>query len=52
MSEVASELLARAFVEERALPIPEVTWTSARLGPALIDIEDKAAVRRALEGEP
>jgi hypothetical protein len=49
MGQVASELLARAIVEPSDLPVPDFLWTSAPLGPALIDLEDKEAVRRALD---
>jgi plasmid stability protein len=49
MGQVASELLARAVATDRDTPAPEFTWTSAPLGPALIDLEDKEAVRRVLD---
>jgi plasmid stability protein len=49
MGQVASELLARAVATDRDTPTPEFTWTSAPLGPALIDLEDKEAVRRVLD---
>ena len=49
MGQVASELLARAVADDRDLPAPEFVWRSAPLGPALIDLEDKEAVRRALD---
>ena len=52
MGRVASELLARAVAESADLPAPEFLWTSAPLGPALVDLEDKEAVRRALDSEP
>ena len=50
MGQVASELLARAVGESSDAPVPEFTWTSAPLGPALVDLEDKEAVRRVLDG--
>jgi hypothetical protein len=51
MGQVASELLARAVAEsERDVPAPEFVWTSAPLGPALVDLEDKETVRRILDG--
>lgn len=49
MGQVASELLARAVAADRDTPAPEFTWTSAPLGPALVDLEDKEAVRRVLD---
>ena len=52
MGRVASELLARAVADSADLPAPEFLWTSAPLGPALVDLEDKEAVRRALDTEP
>jgi hypothetical protein len=52
MGRVASELLARAVAESADMPAPEFLWTSAPLGPALVDLEDKEAVRLALDTEP
>ena len=49
MGQVASELLARAIAEPPYGPAPEFIWTSAPLGPALVDLEDKEAVRRMLD---
>ncbi len=51
MGQIASELLARAVAEPADLPAPEFVWTSAALGPALIDLEDKEAVRRILDAD-
>ena len=51
MGQVASELLARAVSETSDAPAAEFTWTSAPLGPALVDLEDKEAVRRVLEAD-
>jgi hypothetical protein len=51
MGQVASELLARAVADDRDLPAPPFTWTSAPLGPALVDLEDKEAVRRILDAD-
>ena len=51
MGQVASELLARAVATAADAPAPEFTWTSAPLGPALIDLEDKEAVRRVLDAD-
>lgn len=50
MGQVASELLARAVASEPDIPAPEFVWTSAPLGPARVDLEDKEAVRRILDG--
>ena len=50
MGQVASELLARAVAEPADLRAPEFRWTSGALGPARVDLEDKEAVRRALDG--
>jgi plasmid stability protein len=51
MGQVASELLARAVASDRALPPPDFTWTSGDLGPTLVDLEDKEAVRRVLDAD-
>jgi plasmid stability protein len=51
MGQVASELLARAVAHDADMPAPEFAWTSARLGRPLVDVEDKEAVRRALDAE-
>jgi plasmid stability protein len=50
VGQVASELLALALATAGDTPAPEFTWTSAPLGPPLIDPEDKEAVRRVLDG--
>jgi len=51
MGAVASELLARALADPTDLPAPEFAWHRAPLGPALVDLEDKEAVRRILDRE-
>jgi hypothetical protein len=51
LGQVASELLARAIAESPGAPAPEFTWTSAPLGPALVDLEDEEAVRRLLNAD-
>jgi len=51
MGQIASELLARAVAEPADLLTPEFTWTSAPLGRALVDLEDKEAVRRVLDAD-
>ncbi len=50
MGQVASELLAQAVSTPADAPAPEFVWTSAALGPARVDLEDKEAVRRVLDG--
>lgn len=48
LGQLASELLAGALSE----PLPDrraITWRSARMG-ARVDLEDKEAVRRAIDG--
>ena len=49
MGQIASELLARAVAEPAGQPAPDFVWTSAALGPALVDLEDKEALRRVLD---
>jgi hypothetical protein len=49
MGQVASELLAAAVSTKADAPVPEFVWASASLGPALVDLEDKEAVRRILD---
>jgi len=49
MGQVASELLARAVRTAPDAPAPEFVWTSAPLGPALVELDDKEAVRRILD---
>ena len=49
MGQVASELLARAVSTAPDPPAPKFVWTSAKLGPARVDLEDKEAVRRVLD---
>ena len=48
LGNLASELLAGALREVPAEPGP-ITWRSARMG-ARVDLDDKEAVRRAVEG--
>lgn len=52
LGQVASELLARAIATEPNAPVPEFVWTSAPLGPALVDVEDKEVVSRILDAPP
>ena len=51
MGELASELLAGALAQPESAPTKGtgLRWRSAKMG-ARIDLEDKEAVRRALEG--
>jgi hypothetical protein len=51
VDQVASELLARALAQPADLPAAEFRWTSPPLGPSLIDLEDKEAVRRILDAD-
>jgi hypothetical protein len=50
MGQVASELLAQAVAAKDDTPVPEFVWTSRDLGAPLVDLEDKEAVRRVLDG--
>jgi hypothetical protein len=49
---IASELLAKALHEPdvAAAPPAPMRWRSARMGPR-VDLDDKEAVRRALESQ-
>ena len=49
VGQVASELLALVLANVPDAPAPEFAWTSAPLGPALVDLEDKEAVRPVLD---
>lgn len=49
MGQVASELLAAATARDPDRPAPDFRWTSASLGAPLVDLEDKEALRRALD---
>lgn len=49
MGQVASELLARAVAVEPDSPAPPFAWVCRELGRARVDLEDKEAVRRALD---
>jgi hypothetical protein len=53
MGLLASELLARALTapDDPAGP-PPLRWTSADLGAPNVDLEDKEAVRAALDTSP
>ncbi len=53
MGQLASELLAPSVAtrEERAEPAP-IGWISRDLGTPLVDLEDKEALRAALDRVP
>jgi hypothetical protein len=46
---IVSELLASALVQSEPTAIPDFAWTARGMG-ALVDLEDKEALRRALDG--
>jgi hypothetical protein len=48
LGRLVSELLARALRSEETPPVAPFAWTTASM-QALVDLEDKEAVRRALE---
>jgi plasmid stability protein len=50
MGQVASELLARAVKDDHDVPAPAFHWSTAKLGTPRVDLEDKEAVRRILDG--
>ena len=50
MGQLASELLARSLDEaDRSAPAEKVLWIAKDLGLPLVDLEDKEAVRAALD---
>ena len=48
MSQVASELLAKAMAEGVDRPAPALRWRSDKLGVPLVDLEDAEAVSAVL----
>lgn len=50
LGRLVSELLATALAETEQATPPEFVWTTQDMG-ALVDLEDKEALRRALESE-
>jgi Arc/MetJ family transcription regulator len=48
LGRLVSELLATALGQPEAEPLSEFTWTARSMG-ALVDLEDKEALRRALD---
>ncbi len=51
MGQVASELLARGLAEGADQPPHALQWRSDDLGEPLVDLEDKDAVREALDAD-
>jgi hypothetical protein len=51
LGRIVSELLAAALDQPESSEPPSFTWTARGMG-ALVDLEDKEALRRALEGKP
>jgi len=52
LGQVASELLAQALADKHESAAPaELRWTSRPMG-ALVDVSDKEALYRALDGRP
>lgn len=51
LGRIVSELLAAALDETEPAATADFAWTTQSMG-ALVDLEDKEAVRLALEGEP
>jgi hypothetical protein len=50
MGQVASELLARSMARQDSEPPRQpVTWSTGNLGTPRVDLEDKEALRAALE---
>lgn len=49
MGTVASELLAVALAEQREAEAAPLRWASQDMGTPLVDLEDKEALRRALD---
>jgi hypothetical protein len=48
LGRLVSELLAAALAEQEPSPAPAFNWISRPMG-AVVDLEDKEAVRRALD---
>ena len=49
VGDVISELVGPALSRSDRPPGPELHWRTARMGPARVDLEDKEAVRQALD---
>ena len=54
LGDLASELLASAIASRKssAAPVARLQWTSRGMGAALVDLNDKEALYRALDDEP
>lgn len=48
MGQLASELLKKGLSTASTAEEPPFEWTARDLGPPIVDLEDKEAVRRAL----
>lgn len=51
MSKLSSELLAAGLKEAAPAPARKFEWETSRMGAPLVDINDKAALWAALDGE-
>ena len=51
LGDVISELVAPALTSKAAPKPAKLRWRTARMGSARVDLEDKEAVRRALEAK-
>jgi hypothetical protein len=49
MGQVASELLAEALADHKAVSPAQFRWRSADLGRPLVDLEDEEAVQAVLD---
>lgn len=49
LGDVVSEMVGPALAERSTKKRARFEWRTARMGPPLIDLEDKEAVRRAVE---
>lgn len=50
MGQLASERLAVALDEKPTEPAPAAKWPTERMGKPKIDLDDKEALRRVLDG--
>lgn len=50
LGDLVSEIVAPALAGRAPKRRQPIRWQTARMGPALIDLEDREAVRKALEG--
>ncbi len=49
LGDLVSEIVAPALAARSPRKAVRFSWRTARMGPARVDLEDKEAVRRALE---